>query len=216
MTNEKGGLYPRMRLRMALLVMLIGLVPLAACEQTLESVKPGSVNIDLGDGYKASFTLGSSEKAYNIEVSTPSASEFTPGYKNYGFYIYPTGSEEKLISVSMTVSSQSSISYPSPVARREEDTGNGLYGVRTVTPMAIDGSIGYVGYDWQTGNSATDIKDAIDAFFHYYPGARKTSNGIETNVDIVAESNMLDKFPRSLPTFKELLNTLQISGSAIP
>jgi hypothetical protein len=82
--------------------------------------------------------------------------------------------------------------------------------------MNIDGSIGYVGYDWQTGNPATDVKDAMGAFFHYYPGARKTSNGIESNVDVIGESGILDKFPRSLPIFQALVDTLKIKGPIIP
>ncbi len=89
-------------------------------------------------------------------------------------------------------------------------------GVRDVTPMTIDGSMGYVGYDWKTGDPATDTKNAIDAFFHYFPGARMTSDGIESYVDVTVESNMFDKYPRSLPVFQSLLNTLKIKGPAIP
>ncbi len=44
-------------------IALVVIAPLAAGEQTLNSVKPGPITIDLGDGYKASFTLGNSEKA---------------------------------------------------------------------------------------------------------------------------------------------------------
>jgi hypothetical protein len=202
----------------ALLVALIVLLPLATCEQTLKSVKPGTVTLDLGDGYTASFTLGNTEQKYDIEVSTPSINQMIPEYKNYAFYIYPTGSEDQLGYVSMTVSSKGYMSYPLPVDRREEDTGDGNFGLgaRVVTAKTIDGSIGYVGYDWQTGKPVTDVKDAISAFFHYYPGARKTSSGIESNVDVIGEAGIFDKFPRSLPIFQALIDTLKIGGPIIP
>jgi hypothetical protein len=207
-----------MNKRMAFLVALIVLLPLATCEQTLKSVKPGPVTLDLGDGYTASFTLGNTEQKYDIEISTPSINQMIPEYKHYAFYIYPTGSEDQLGYVSMTVSSKGPMSSPLPVDRREEDTGDGNFGLgaRVVIAKTIDGSIGYVGYDWQTGKPVTDEKDAISAFFHYYPGARKTSSGIEGNVDVIGEPGILDKFPRSLPIFQALIDTLKIRGPAIP
>lgn len=204
-----------MRLKIVLFIALVTLIPLATCDQTLKSVKPGPVALDLGDDYKASFMLGDSEKSYDILVSTPSTSDLLKT-RYYGFQVFPAGVDEYLVKTTMIIQ-PSAIPWPAPKARREPDNAvGGIMGVRDVTPMTIDGSMGYVGYDWKTGDPATDTKNAIDAFFHYFPGARMTSEGIESYVDVTVKSNMFDKYPRSLPVFQSLLNTLKIKGPAIP
>jgi hypothetical protein len=201
-------------MRIALLVALIFLVHLAACEQTLKSVKPGPVTIDLGDGYTASFTLENTEKTYDIFVSTPSTSDILKT-RYYGFQIFPDGGDDDLVEATMIIS-LSAQPWPMPKSRREPDNAiMGIMGIREVTPMTIDGSIGYVGYDWKTGDPATDTKDAINAFFHYFPGAQKISDGIESYIYVTVETNMFDKYPRSLPVFQALLNTLQIKGNIL-
>jgi hypothetical protein len=193
----------------AILVALIVLIPSVACEQSSESIKSGPVTINLGDGYTASFVLGSSENAYDIIPGTPSTSF---GNKYFGFQIYPAGSDkEDLVEATMIIS-PSAQSWPTPTARREPDNSvGGILGVREVTPMTIDGSMGYVGYDWMTGNPATDINEAMGAFLHYFPRAQKTSDGIASYFDVTVETG--NNYSQSLPVFQDLLNTLQIKGN---
>lgn len=197
---------------MALLVALMVLSPLAACEQTLESVKPGPLTLDLGDGYSASFTLGSSENAYDIFTSTPSTSDILKT-RYYGFQIFAAGGDEDLVETTMIIS-PSAQPWPAPKAKRDPDNAiGGVMGVREVIPMTISGSIGYVGYDWKTGDPATDINKAMGAFLHFFPGAQKTTDGIESYIDVTIETGV--NYPQSLPVFQDLLKTLQIKGPAI-
>lgn len=202
-----------MRSLIAIFIALLAVLSTATCEQTMKNVKPGPITIDLGNGYTAAFTLGTSERAYDIVVDTASANDIL---KNtyYGFQVYPTGSDEDLVRVLMYVYSDPQ-PWPAPKASRQDQSFTGVLGDRVIEPQTIDGSVGYVGYDWPINNPATDIEEANGAFFHYFPGARKTLDGIETYVDITGETLGLDTFPRSSPVFESLLDTLNIQGPAI-
>jgi hypothetical protein len=91
-----------MGLKIVILIALIALIPVATCDQTLESVKPGPVNLDLGDGYKASFTLGDSLEAYDIVVDTPNDMEII-GVTHYSFHIHPVDSNKVLSTVDLNI-----------------------------------------------------------------------------------------------------------------
>jgi hypothetical protein len=81
--------------------------------------------------------------------------------------------------------------------------------------MTIDGSVGFVGYDWPLDHSPTNTSEALDAYFHYYPGAQKAGNGIETYAEVTGETGDRDIAQESLPIFQALLDSIKVEGPAI-
>jgi len=67
----------------------------------------------------------------------------------------------------------------------------------------IDGAIGLVGIDWPKKNAATNISDAVDAFFYYYPGAKKIPDGIETYIEVFGQTGAFNK-PQAMTLFQSL------------
>jgi hypothetical protein len=87
-------------------------------------------------------------------------------------------------------------------------------GIGAISPRIIDGATGLVGIDWPKKNVATNIS-AVDAFFYYYPGAKKTPDGIETYIEVSGQKGAFDK-PQTMTLFQTLLDSIHISGLTMP
>ena len=204
-----------MRLVIPISLMLLVVLSPALCTQIMNGVKPGSATVDLGDGYKASFILGNSEEAYDIDVWEPSVTNARMGsYTTYTFQISPVGdTENSTVARVDLVVPRDSITIDMPEAKTVADC-------LIEVPATIDDSIGYVLYDVPLFdpaigiNNTAAINNATDVSFHYFPGARKNGEGLEVYADIHVW-HQLGNSTRYLPIFQALLDTLHVNGPSI-
>ena len=118
----------------AIIAVLALLIIGAAQGALMQDVKPGKVNLDLGDGYKISFNLPSAVNAYDIETD--------PEYHSVS--ISASGSEDSFIEITLWVESQP-FPHSLPTEGRSD---SGL----TYVHRSIDDSTGYVVYGYPEGN----------------------------------------------------------------
>lgn len=180
---------------------------IAACVE----LNAGNANIDLGDGYKASFVLPDIGKTYNVEVYPPSVNDIMK-LKSYGFSI--SSDEKELAKASMYV-------YPSPQpnpipkARTEPSIMPEIMGQRIITPMTISDAPGYVGYDQNKDALGTDTSNAVTGFFRFFPGAREVSNSLESAIEVSGETGEAPASAQTLQVFNSMMNSIKISGPGI-
>ncbi len=183
----------------AIIAVLALLIIGAAQGALMQDVKPGKVNVDLGDGYKMSFTLPSAVSAYDIESN--------PEYHSVS--VSASGSEDSLIEITLWVESQ-----PFPHSLPTEGRSNsGL----TYVHRSIDGATGYIVYNYPEGNPGINPDEANGAAFSYYPGATAPKPGLdgskevegiyEVNADTLGSSG-----PKTISVFDSILNSIQVTG----
>jgi hypothetical protein len=194
-----------------ILLLLASCTSIAACEE----LKAGNANVDLGDGYKASFVLPDIGKPYNVEIYPVSTIDILK-FKTYGFSISSEG--EELAKASMNVYSSPQLN-PVPKARTEAAFMPEILGQRVVISKTIAGAPGYVGYDLQKDASGTDISNAATGFFRYFPGARKVSDtlgeSLESIYEVYGETGGLPSSAQSLQVFNSMVDSIKISGPSI-
>lgn len=162
-------------------------------------MKPGNVNIDLGDGYKASFNLPDTVSAYDIVTE--------PEYHQVS--ISASGSEDTIIEITLEVGSQR-FPHSIPAAGR---SGSGL----TYAPRSIDGAPGCVVYSYPEGNPGTNPDEAGGAAFRYYPGATAPKEGLDgsTEVDSAYEvyaDTMGSSGSTTISVFDSVLDSIHVTG----
>lgn len=183
----------------AILVVLALLIIGAAQGALMQDVKPGKVNVDLGDGYKVSFKLPNVVNAYDIKTDL----------EYHSASVSASGSKESLIEITLWVESQP---YPHsiPTAGR---SGSGL----TYVHKSIDDATGYVIYNYQEGNPGNNPDEANGASFTYYPGATapKTSLGGAKEVEGIYEvyaDTLGSSGPTTISVFDSILNSIHVTG----
>ena len=195
---------------------LLALISLGTGQEIIRNLEPGHVIIDLGDGYNASLDLANSEKSYDIEIKEPGYGDLLLKTRSYGFIIYNSADNEELAELTLDLYSTPSKKL-APQASRE-DRKLGPLGIRAISPRIIDNATGLVGIDWPKKNAAinaTNISDAVDAFFYYYPGAKTTPDGIETYIEVSGQTGAFDR-PLALTLFQSLLDSIHISRLTKP
>lgn len=182
----------------AVIALLLFLVIGAAQDALMQDVKPGEVNIDLGDGYKVSFTLPNTVSAYDIKTDT----------QYHMVSVNVANSEDTFLEIQLTVTSQP---YPHsiPAAGR---SSSGL----TYVPRSIDGATGCVTYLYPEGNPGTNPDEANGAVFKYYPGAtapKATPDGTEVEgIYEVYADTLGSSGQKTISIFDSILNSIHVTG----
>ena len=182
-----------------LILLLVPLLVVGAAQGTLlKDITPGKVNVDLGDGYKASFTLPNTVRAYDIKTDS----------QYHVVSVNAADNEDSFLEIQLTVTSQS---YPHsiPAAGR---SGSGL----TYVPRSIDGATGYVIYGYPKDYSGTNPEEADGAVFKYYPGA-KTPKAIPDGTEVeglyeVYADTLGSSGPTTISVFNTILNSIHVTG----
>lgn len=181
---------------------------MAACVE----LKAGNANVDLGDGYKASFMLPDIGTTYDVEAYP--VGDFMG--KSYGFEIY--SDDVYLASMKMYVYSSPQLS-PVPKASTKDSTVPDTLGPRVITPKTISGAPGYVGYDLQIGATGTDTSNAMTGFFRCFPGAWTVSNSytpsLNSIIEVSGETGVFPASAQSMQVFNSMVDSLTISGPGI-
>lgn len=174
----------------------------------LEDVIPGEVTVELGDGYNLSVTLSDAVDAYDIETV------YTESIKSYDVYIRPSDSDESLLDIMFFV-----YETPQSFPKYEETERIGPFtesdGPSVTMPATIDNAEGHVFYSYPANNPGTDPNQANGATFKYYPGAKVATYGddLEGRYEVAGDTMgaaLTDT--RAIPVFKEVINTIHISG----
>lgn len=175
----------------------------------LQNVKPGNINVDLGDGYKASFNLPNAINAYDVE--TDSGYSDVLKFTNYNVYIKEAGSDKDFLDITLRVSSEPQLDYiPKEAAGRQEIKG---IGPEVRIPRSIDGANGYVFYGYPEGNAGTNINEANGAAFHYYPKAIANGEDLKSIYEVFADTHgaaLTD--PRAIIVFQSILDSIHVLG----
>lgn len=175
----------------------------------LQNAKPGKLNVDLGDGYKASFTLPTAASSYDVE--TDSSYSDILKFTNYNIYISEAGSDKDFLDITLRVFSEPQLDYiPKEAAGRTEIEG---MGPEVRTPRSIDGANGYVFYGYPVGNAGTNTNEADGAAFHYYPKAIAEGDDLKGIYEVLADTHsaaLTD--PRAITVFQSILDSIHVAG----
>jgi hypothetical protein len=192
-----------------ILLLLAASTSIAACVE----LKAGNANIDLGDGYKASFVLPDIGKPYVVEDAYTTSQNDNGLFKPYGFTISSDGIN--LASLIMYVYS-SPQSNPIPKARTEPSIMPEIMGQRIITPKTISDAPGYVGYDQNKDASGTDTSNAVTGFFRFFPGAKEVSGSLESTIEVSGETGeAFQASAQTLQVFNSMVDSIKISGPSI-
>jgi len=175
-------------------------------------LKAGNANVDLGEGYKASFVLPDIGKPYVVEDAYTASTTDNKLFKPYGFTISSEGID--LASMNMYVYSSPQWS-PTPKASTEDSLVPEIMGPRVTIPKTISGALGYVGYDLQIGATGTDTSNAMTGFFRCFPGAWKESDGLKGIIEVIGETGEFPASAQSLLVFNSMADSIKISGPGI-
>jgi hypothetical protein len=180
----------------------------------MKNVNPGTTNLDLGDGYKASLKLPDIGALYEIEIYQVNTNDILKNM-TYGFSI---SAESKELAKASIYVFQTTQSYPTPKSRQEDSIMPEIMGPRIVTAKTIDNSPGFVGYDLNKGET-TDTNNAADGFFHYYPRTRRVSDvlgtSLEGKIEVTGESGGFPSSAQSRQVFNSIVDSIHISGPGI-
>jgi hypothetical protein len=182
-----------------LILLLVALLVVGTAEGALlKDIKPGKVNVDLGDGYKASFTLPNTVSAYDIKTDS----------QYHVVSVNAAGSEDSFLEIQLTVASQP---YPHSIPA----TGRSSSGLKYL-PMSIDGANGCVIYAYSEDNPGTNPDEANGAVFKYYPGAtapKATPDGTEVEgIYEVYADTLGSSGPTTISVFDSILNSIHVTG----
>lgn len=170
----------------------------AAQGALIQDVKPGEINVDLGDGYKASFTLPNAVSAYDIKTDL----------EYHSASVSASGSEDSFIEITLWVESQR-FPHSIPAAGR---SGSGL----TYAPRSIDGAPGCVIYSYPEGNPGT-TDESNGAAFRYYPDAISLkampdgSTEVESIYEVYADT-LGSSGPTTISIFYSILDSIHVTG----
>lgn len=183
----------------AIIAVLALLVIGAAQGALMQDVKPGKINVDLGDGYKISFTLPNAVNAYDIKTD--------PEYHSAS--VSASGSEDCFIEITLWVESQP-FPHSIPAAGRS-DSGY------TYVPRSIDGATGCVTYIYPVGNPGTKPYEATGAAFRYYPGATAPKASIDNAIEVegiyeVNADTLGSSGQKTISVFDSILNSIHVTG----
>jgi hypothetical protein len=193
-----------MKQLIVILLLLAASTSIAACVE----LNAGNANVDLGDGYMASFMLPDIGTTYEIEAYP--VGDFMG--KSYGFSISSGGVDLASASVHVYPSPQLS---PMPKASTEDSAMPDAMGPRVTIPKTISDAQGYVGYDLQMSATGTDTSNAMTGFFRCFPGARKVSDGVESIIEVSGETSEFPASAQSLEVFNSMVDSIKISGPGI-
>jgi hypothetical protein len=191
-----------------ILLLLAASTSIAACEE----LKAGTANVDLGDGYKASFVLPDIGKPYVVEDAIVEGTTGNEIFKPYGFVISSDGVD--LAQVIMDVYSSPQSMYV-PEASKEKSAMPDVWGPRVTTPKTISSAPGYVGYDLQIGATGADTSNAMGGFFRCFPGALEVSGDLKGIIEVSGETSGLQASAQSLEVFNSMVDSIKISGPGI-
>ena len=191
--------YRRNFMRSIAIIAVLALLIIGAAQGALmKDVKPGKVNVDLGDGYKVSFTLPKTVSSYDLKTD--------PQYHMVS--VNAADNEDTFLEIQLTVTSQP---YPHsiPAAGR---SNSGF----TCVPRSIDGATGCVIYLYPEGNPGTNPDEARGAVFRYYPGATAPNavlDGAEVEgmYELVADT-LGSSGPTTISVFDSILNSIHVTG----
>jgi hypothetical protein len=191
-----------------ILLLLAASTSITACEE----LKAGNANVDLGDGYKASFVLPDIGKPYVVEDAYAEGTTGNEIFKPYGFIISSDGDD--LAQVTMYVYSSPQSIYV-PEASIKKSAAPDAMGPEVRTPKTISSAPGYVGYILQIGATGTDTSNAMGGFFRCFPGARKESGDLKGIFEVSGETSGLSASAQSLQVFNSMVDSIKISGPGI-
>lgn len=189
-----------------ILLLFAASTSIAACVE----LKAGNANVDLGDGYKASFVLPNIGKPYDVEIYPHG--DVGGIFKSYGFSISSKG--EELAKASMNVYSSPQIQYVREAGLKDSSTPDAM-GPEVIIPKTISSSPGYVGYILQIGATGTDTSNAMGGFFRCFPGARKESDRLKGMFEVSGETGGFPSSAQSLQVFNSMVDSIKISGPSI-
>jgi hypothetical protein len=201
------------RLSMVILCLALLTLMINANAEVQKNVPPGKADLDLGNGYKASFELPGAENAYDLEVIEPTQLDFLVKGTRYEFYVYPAGKEDPITKLFLYVYS-APWRDPIPKYDRMDPTGSDI-GPQVRMPQTIDGARGYVGYDWLADDPGTDPSKAMWMFFTYYPHAWEEDGSLMSNIVIKGESAYVKDYPNSLQVIQSIVDSIHITGPGI-
>lgn len=183
-----------------LILLLVALLVVGAAEGALQKdIKPGKVNVDLGNGYEVSFTLPKLVSSYDLKTDP----------QIHVVSVNAANSEDTFLEIQLTVTSQP---YPHsiPAAGR---SGSGL----TYVPRSIDGATGCVTYLYPESNPGTNPDEATSAAFRYYPGATSPKASIDNAIEVegiyeVNADTLGSSGQKTISVFDSILNSIHVTG----
>ena len=182
-----------------LILLLVALLVVGAAEGALQKdIKPGKVNVDLGNGYKVSFTLPKIVSSYDLKTD--------PQY--HVVSVNAANSEDTFLEIQLTVTSQT---YPHSIPAAGRSNSGFTY-----VPRSIDGANGCVIYAYPEGNPGTNPDEANGAVFKYYPGAtapKATPDGTEVEgIYEVYADTLGSSGQKTISVFDSILNSIHVTG----
>jgi hypothetical protein len=211
-------------------IVLIAAVSIGVGTEHKENLKPGVVNLSLGDNYTASLKLDNSKSGYDIDIKDPAQGKTNDGqeYKRYEFDVLPKGNNSRTIIISMNVWNKPNpvpdIAYATaPVFNKGNSTGQGSLLpslAKKYVPQKIDGSPGFLVYIWNPGDEKP-INEAFAVNFYYYPPPRGTAPAknesiaeVEGTVPLRVSEGRGD-LTDILPDINSIIESINISGPAL-
>gem|GEM_PF-5597729 len=199
------------RLSVIVLCLVLLLLPASADSNVLKNIAPGLVSLDLGDGYEMSFQLPDAQAAYDVEVVGPSVSDILK-FTRYEIYVYPIGKDDSIANIFLMIYAEPWIN---PIPKNTRTEPSGIMGPRVEMPQTIDGTRGFVGYDWPAGDPGTDFSKAMWMFFSYYPNAWEEDGSIKSYIKISGESAATEEYPSSLQVTQSIMDSIHTTGPGI-
>ena len=191
-------------------MILAAITSSAVADKTLKDVEPGSMSVDLGDGYKISFMLDDSFEMYDLDIIDPSTSVVG---KRYCLDVYEAGESDILVEVWVYVWPWEEL-YPKYEA--SEETSYGI--VMQTIPQTIDDSYGAIYHSWLEENASGDSENANQAEFVFLPGGVLSSDGrdVKSTVEVHGQIDDWDSdIVDLLPVFESIVDSIHVSGPAI-
>jgi hypothetical protein len=182
----------------AIIAVLALLIIGAAQGALMQDVKPGKINVDLGDGYKVSFILPNTVSSYDLKTDT----------QYHVVSVNAANSEDIFLEIQLTVTSQP---YPHTIP----DAGRSASGL-TYVPKSIDRFAGCVIYAYPEGNPGNNPSEANGAIFRYYPGATvpkvvPVGTEVEGTYEVYADT-LGTSGQKTISVFDSILNSIHVTG----
>jgi hypothetical protein len=173
----------------------------------LENVKPGNVNVELGDGYEMSFNLPDIIKSYDIETG----STFNEFLKNKNYYadIKEAGKDDSLLTIGLRIYSEPHL-FAALGPSRDEIA---RMFASVTTPVQIDGEKGHTVYNYPSGNPRTNPLESMGGAFTYYPKSKPDGEDLRCIYEVYADTlGAASKDSRIMPIFQAIMNSIHVSG----
>lgn len=166
-----------------------------------EEMKPGKEAVGFGDGYVAEFVLPDIGKSYQLEAS------YDNGEPINSFSILADG--KQLISF-----------YMQRIRGRITGLDGGVFeysvlGPMIIMPKTISDAPGRVVIDLKAGKTALNTSNIELAYFQFYPGAKKESDGWKDGNFVEVSTESPHPSPQALQVLESMLESIKVSGPGI-